>query len=621
MANDKTVISIEIDGVEKSINSIKELREELKAAQSAALNGDGNAAKRVAELKDKMDDLKDTTKSLQGSGVEKISSSFSLLGQGLQDFDTDKIKTGFKGIGSAMSAIPIFLLIEGIKLLWDNFDKVKEVVEKLIPALKETVSIKNELNNASLEGAKNAAIEKNNLDNLYKASTDQTKSIDERKKAQIALQDTYPLTFKNFSDEDFALGKAKKGYDELSKSILDSSMLKAKQSLLDKEAIAFAEGEQERLNKITEAKEKLTTASKKQNVSIDSETHSRQVLASDYEVQKEKIDDLIKANLAEAASFKKKNADILGDLAQHQEGSNKLDAERAAAKVKANEKEHVITEADNTVKREQYKKHLEKLAEIKRQNDADQKTIDDQVAKNKISIEKAATDELKVSKINDAEIIGQELMGIDDKYNQIIKEKSRKFDDDEIAAKKKKNSDIAQASFALAKTSLESTQALSDIFFANKLSKAKKGSAEETAIAKKQFEVNKALQIAQAVMQGAQAVLAAYASGSAIPIIGAVAGPLYAVAAGLVAIKNIQTIKNAQFGGGASAAPDTSGGNVSIPSSNGTPNIAPPTSQQPSTTFTGNKNDNYQPVKTFVTETDIRHSSKRIDTLQSQATY
>jgi hypothetical protein len=123
---EKTVISIEVEGTGKAINSIKELKAELKAAQSAALNGDGKAAKRVAELKDKMDDLKDTTKSLQGSGVEKISSGFSLLGQGFKDFDFDKIKTGFKGLGSAMSAIPIFLIIEGISYLVQNFDELSK---------------------------------------------------------------------------------------------------------------------------------------------------------------------------------------------------------------------------------------------------------------------------------------------------------------------------------------------------------------------------------------------------------------------------------------------------------------------------------------------------------------
>jgi hypothetical protein len=123
MAEEK-VIGFKLEGIEKSITSIKELKAELKAAQSAALNGDGKAAKRVAELKDKMDDLTDSTKSLQGSGVERITSGFDLLGQGFKDFDFDKIKTGFKGLGSAMSAIPIFLLIEGIMLLVQNFEEV-----------------------------------------------------------------------------------------------------------------------------------------------------------------------------------------------------------------------------------------------------------------------------------------------------------------------------------------------------------------------------------------------------------------------------------------------------------------------------------------------------------------
>jgi hypothetical protein len=105
---------------------MQQLRKELKAAQSAALNGDGKAAKRVAELKDKIDDLKDATKTLQGSGVEKVTSSFNTLGEGFRNFDTDKIKLGFKGIGAAMSAIPIFLVVEGISYLVQNFDELSK---------------------------------------------------------------------------------------------------------------------------------------------------------------------------------------------------------------------------------------------------------------------------------------------------------------------------------------------------------------------------------------------------------------------------------------------------------------------------------------------------------------
>ena len=42
---------------------------------------------------------------------DNISSSFSLLGGGLKDMDLDKIKTGFKGIGSAMNAIPLMIIV------------------------------------------------------------------------------------------------------------------------------------------------------------------------------------------------------------------------------------------------------------------------------------------------------------------------------------------------------------------------------------------------------------------------------------------------------------------------------------------------------------------------------
>lgn len=363
-----------IKGAIDESNSLKQLRLDLKAAQSAALNGDGKAAERVAELKDKIDDLKDSTQSLQGSGVERLNTSIGLLTEGFANFDTDKVKTGFKGIGAAMSAIPIVLLIEGVKLLIDNFDKVKEVVQNLIPSLKQQFNLTKELNTANVEAAKNAIVERNNLDNLYKASTDQTKSIDERKKAQIELQKTYPLTFKNFSDEDFALGKAKKGYDELSKSILDASMLKAKQSLLDKEAIAFAEGEQQRLNEIAEAREKLATASKKQNVAIDIESKTRQVLASDYDAQLSVINELIRENEAEAESFKKKNATILGDLAKYQQGADKIEAERAAA---AKESKKSEEDAAENAKKIRDEKLAADLAAIKAIEDARIAAIND----------------------------------------------------------------------------------------------------------------------------------------------------------------------------------------------------------------------------------------------------
>ena len=90
-------------------------------------------------MKYKIGDLKDSTKSLQGSGVEKSAQSFRLLGDGFKNLDLDKIKIGFQGLGAAMKAIPIFLIVEGITYLIRNFDELSEgngIVAKSLQFLK-----------------------------------------------------------------------------------------------------------------------------------------------------------------------------------------------------------------------------------------------------------------------------------------------------------------------------------------------------------------------------------------------------------------------------------------------------------------------------------------------------
>lgn len=126
MADETLAFSVKIDGVDRAINSFKDLKQAKKDATEAFLRGDKDAAKALADLKDKTEDLTDATQTLKGSGIEKINSSFSQLKEGFSNFDTDKIKLGFKGIGAAMSAIPILLIVEGIKYLVENFDELSK---------------------------------------------------------------------------------------------------------------------------------------------------------------------------------------------------------------------------------------------------------------------------------------------------------------------------------------------------------------------------------------------------------------------------------------------------------------------------------------------------------------
>ncbi len=127
-------------GVEPATNGFKKLKDELKAAKNAQAEaaqtfGEGSkeykaAAQQVANLQDKLDDLKDSSVSLKGTGIERLNSGVGLLKEGFANFDTDKLKVGFNALGSAMKAIPIFLIIEGLRLLYENFDKVSAFAKK-----------------------------------------------------------------------------------------------------------------------------------------------------------------------------------------------------------------------------------------------------------------------------------------------------------------------------------------------------------------------------------------------------------------------------------------------------------------------------------------------------------
>jgi hypothetical protein len=175
----------------------------------------------------------------------------------------------------------------------------------------------------------------------------------------------------------------------------------------------------------------------------------------------------------------------------------------------------------------------------------------------------------------------------------------------------------ANNTFAIAQASNDGLQSLSDLYFMVKTRNLKKGSAEELKAAKQQFKINKALAITSATIQGVQAVLAAYSSGSAIPVVGAVTGPLFAALAGVTVAANIAKIASAKFNEGGGG-----GGGASVPAPSA-PNIAPPTQgstqlntdgtikQQPS------KSDNV--IKAVVVETDVTKTQKRVGSIETNA--
>lgn len=145
MAEVTITVKTEIAQAERAIKDAKKQLDELTKAQQKVTEGGKLWKALAAEIdttKNKIDDLTDSTKLLQGSGVERLTSSFSTLKEGFASWDTGKITGGLKGIGAAMKAIPIFLIIEGVMKLVENFDELKDsggILGKVFTAIGEAI--------------------------------------------------------------------------------------------------------------------------------------------------------------------------------------------------------------------------------------------------------------------------------------------------------------------------------------------------------------------------------------------------------------------------------------------------------------------------------------------------
>jgi hypothetical protein len=181
-----TVLTVQVGGASVDIDSIAKAKKAIKDLNSEVLKGNKEALKSLADVKDRLEDVKEATETVKGSGVEKLTSSFSLLSQGFTSFDADKVKQGFAGIGSAMGAIPIFLLIPAITLLIENFDKLTSgsgALSKFLKGVSDVVKILTE-DFTDFIGLTSAAGRE--LDKLSEAATKNANILSGALEAQIA---------------------------------------------------------------------------------------------------------------------------------------------------------------------------------------------------------------------------------------------------------------------------------------------------------------------------------------------------------------------------------------------------------------------------------------------------
>ena len=612
MAEDKNIaIEVEVKGVEKSVESMKDLKNAIKAAKDEQLKAASSfgenskqytdAAKKVSALTDKVDDLKDSTSSLAGSGLERAKAGLSQFSEGLMNLDFGKVKAGLTALKSALASTGIMLIVMAVSYLIANFEELSKgtgllgVVLRAVGAYIQTfidlaykLTDALGLTNSALDATREAMVA--NAEKAKEALGEQTKEYDRliavaksngESTVQIELQKQRAIQATNEMILRQLLAQVKAGQelDEAQKKLLTSTLASVKDTHT---AITVIENtdRKDRAEKNNKAYEDNKAA----NIAMIKQIEDAKIAAIKDEEQrafaKETLDNQrrVKEIQASKASSDLKNQMLLANEQLFQDNLNKINSDATAKKKAADDK--VI---------------------------ADKKAIDD----------KAIADNKQILDTKHAQQIAQ-----DEKDGAEMVAKNQKRKDDEKA--------VNDAMVNVTLQGLQAAQQLSDLFFAFKRRNMQKGSAEELAAAKKQFKINKALAITTATIQGVQGVLAAFSSGAAVPVVGAVLGPAYAVLAGVVAAANIAKIASAKFdegGGGGGGGAVTSGGatpSVPIPS--------PPTLNTPGantnsgTTFdsTGKNTSATTPtinVNATIGVDEINSKQNRVSVLEKQSTF
>lgn len=192
----------------------------------------------------------------------------------------------------------------------------------------------------------------------------------------------------------------------------------------------------------------------------------------------------------------------------------------------------------------------------------------------------------------------------------------RKADKDLEAAQDRQR---IQDTLDIAKLSNDSLQGLSDIFFAVKSRNLKKGSKEELEMAKKQFNINKALSLSAAIVSGIQAVQNSLAV-SPLTILGVPnpGGIAAFIATTITSAANVAKIAASKFnvsGGGSMPT-------VSAPSVGSTPTINAPSQSTTSLNPDGSvRTNNTAPtsIKAYVVETEITGTQNQVSQIENLA--
>ena len=639
--------SITIGGVDREIKTMQDLKRAIKDANNELLQAGevgtqsyADAQKKVTDLKDRLGDLGDAAK-VQGTAVEKLGASTGLLGEGFKNLDLDKIKIGFKGIGDAIKANPLMFLagilipiLEKFKVFELAIDFVTKGFYKLSDALgftnkKDEEATQKFLSNsqqrqkvvsaeydarikvAKAEGKNTYDLEQEKLRLIYNSTAQQYNSLLELAKKKKGLNDE---EFKQYKDLQIQL-KAAKGDLDASRAAEDKEA-KDKEAARQKELNdKYKQAYQEQL----QANQDLINKTKalKNKDYLDSITDERKKALETLRIQNEaQAEDINKSK----ASKKVKNealAQLDIDYRLQQESINKqFDDKEKEAQLKKQEELRLANE----------KAEQDRIAALQKAN---QDALNEEANYNELRI--IQTEEGTQARL-DAEIEAiqfklfreTQLTEKSEGEKLLIKKRAEQSIDKlkEDFAKKERERRFKETQDNLATSALvnKGLTDLSTVFYNTKLNNAKKGSAEEEKILKEQFEVNKAFQIANAVINGAMAVTSILASpANKVDPSGTVMAIQIAAAIASTAAQ-ISTIERTRFQGGAPQAPEAPNmGGAGGQAPTGTPQMPQTRTEQGTFLNEQGQTTGRLDTRVYVLESDITNTQRDVNRVKTQS--
>jgi hypothetical protein len=630
MAENIVGIKIEVGGKEQVVTSMGEIRKILKDLQFEQLRlteqfGAGSkqaieAAKRIEDLKDRIADAKNMTEafnpdakfkafsqSLQGvvGGFAAVQGAMAVFGvesenlqktllrvqgalalsEGLNAFLDTGIQ-GFKNLASVIKSTFVALkaeigltgigtlilgIAEGVNILYQNFDKLNGLTEEATGKNKAYKDSLDETNSATEDAIKNV--------NTVKQAFEGAKT------GVISKKDALKIYNETLGD---ALGKtdnlavAEKNLNSKAQAFITATMLKAQANAM------FAQSAKLQAESLTTGQKDNVSWWEKSIAAVNS------FFTNGILTYKTSVASYQAINTQEIKNGITKQTDILD-----KEGKKLL---KQSEDIQRNAGIKLDVKADDNKEVKKEKTKQEKLQELldeyklnnKRRDENQLVELDEQLNK-EVEANKKANEQIAA---DDAFARGEKLKG----DTQVAKNKEALIEKEKALEKAR-----FEESLKWATTYAESAQGLSDALYAAKLAGVEKGSKEEEAILRKQFETNKKIQIAQTIISGLNGVVNALSQKSVLPHpLSDIAKGINAAMIGATTAATVSKISQTQFGGTTTNFGGNAGGNAPM-----TPSV--PIQQTVTTLNQGTINAlGNQAIKAYVLESDVTNSQNRV---------